>query len=70
MLIFGIFFKVTRIPAAFLIGIWFLLQLISAWVSTGQTDGVAYIAHIGGLMFGAVAGRLLIRRNATDLSPN
>ena len=68
VLILGIFFRVTRIPAAFLIGFWFLLQLISAGVSAGQAGGVAYVAHIGGLMFGAVSGRLLTWRNTANLS--
>ena len=70
VLFFGIFFTVRLIPAVFLIGIWFLLQLISAGVSTEQAGGVAYLAHIGGLMFGAVTGRLLTWWNAADLSPD
>lgn len=68
VLILGIFFRVTRIPAAILIGFWFLLQLISAGVSSEQAGGVAYVAHIGGLVFGAVTGRLLMWWNAADLS--
>lgn len=68
VLFFGIFFRVTVIPAVFLIGFWFLLQLISAGISSGQTEGVAYLAHIGGLLFGAVVGGLLIWWNAADLS--
>ena len=67
-LFFGIFFRIPAIPAAFLIGIWLLLQLISAGISTGQAGGVAYVAHIGGLMFGAITGRLLTWRNAADFS--
>lgn len=69
-LFFGIFFTVRLIPAVFLIGVWFLLQLISAGVSTGEMGGVAYVAHIGGLTFGAVSGRLLTWWNAADLSPD
>ena len=67
VLIFGIFFTVRMIPAVFLIGFWFLLQLISAGVSTEQAGGVAYVAHIGGLLFGAVTGRLLAWRNVASL---
>lgn len=69
VLIFGIFFTVRVIPAVFLIGFWFVLQLISAGASAGQTGGgVAYMAHIGGLLFGAVTGRLFMWWNAADLS--
>jgi membrane associated rhomboid family serine protease len=54
-----IFFKVTYIPAALLIGFWFLTQLFHAGVvAQSQTGGVAYLAHVGGFIFGAVFGRL------------
>ncbi len=54
-----IFLKVTFIPAALLIGFWFLTQLVSAGsVAQAQGGGVAYLAHIGGFIFGAVTARL------------
>jgi membrane associated rhomboid family serine protease len=53
-----IFFRVTFIPAALLIGVWFLLQLVSVGtVAKTQTGGVAYLAHIGGIIFGALTAR-------------
>lgn len=54
-----IFVRITFIPAALLIGVWFLLQLLNAGaVATVQTGGVAYLAHVGGFIFGVVTGRL------------
>jgi rhomboid family protein len=54
-----VFFRITFIPAAFLIGFWFLMQLFSVGaVAHVQTGGVAYLAHIGGFIFGAVTARL------------
>ncbi len=54
-----IFVRVTFIPAALLIGFWFLTQLVSAGsVAQTQGGGVAYLAHIGGFIFGAVTARL------------
>ena len=54
-----IFVQVTMIPAALLIGFWFLTQLFSAGsVAQVQGGGVAYLAHIGGFIFGAVTARL------------
>jgi membrane associated rhomboid family serine protease len=54
-----IFIKTTRIPAALLIGFWFLTQLLNAGaVARVQTGGVAYLAHIGGFIYGAVTARL------------
>lgn len=53
-----IFFTVTLIPAALLIGFWFITQLLSAGtVANTQTGGVAYMAHVGGFVFGAVTAR-------------
>ena len=59
LLIIFVFVRVTMIPAALLIGFWFLIQLFNAGsVATVQTGGVAYLAHVGGFIFGAVAARL------------
>ncbi len=54
-----IFLRITFIPAALLIGFWFLTQLVHAGaVAQVQTGGVAYLAHVGGFVFGAVTARL------------
>ncbi len=59
ILVFGFFVRVTFIPAALLIGFWFLIQLLSFGVIADvQSGGVAYMAHIGGMIFGAVTARL------------
>ena len=58
LLLIFIFVKVTFIPAALLIGFWFLTQLIHAGqVAQVQTGGVAYLAHVGGFIFGAITAR-------------
>ncbi len=60
---FLFFVRVTFIPAAVLIGVWFLIQLFSVGaVANVQTGGVAYLAHIGGFVFGVAAARLLVHR--------
>jgi len=59
ILVIFIFVKITFIPAALLIGFWFLIQLFSAGqVAHAQAGGVAYLAHVGGFIFGAVTARL------------
>jgi len=59
ILFFGFFARVTFIPAALLIGLWFLSQLIDMGViASSNTGGVAYMAHIGGLIFGVATARL------------
>jgi len=47
---------IIMIPAIFFLGFWFLLQVLSvsfSWVA-GGSSGVAYWAHIGGFVAGAV----------------
>ena len=68
LLFLGWFVRVTFVPAALLIGFWFLTQLVSLGDVTGeQSGGVAYMAHIGGLMFGALTARMFEGgRNAFD----
>jgi membrane associated rhomboid family serine protease len=56
MLVF-IGFYITRLvlPAYFMLGYWFLLQLLGALPATsGTTGGVAFWAHIGGFITGIV----------------
>jgi membrane associated rhomboid family serine protease len=58
--------RVTLVPAIVLIGIWFLTQLFSevgALTSTSSGGGVAYMAHIGGFIFGLGTARLFETQN-------
>ena len=65
LLIIVIYVTVTYIPAVLLIGVWFLIQLLDAGaVAKVQTGGVAYLAHVGGFLFGVVTARLWMRRRA------
>ncbi len=59
LLVISVFVRIRFIPAALLIGFWFLTQLLNAGsVAQVQTGGVAYLAHVGGAVFGAVTARL------------
>jgi membrane associated rhomboid family serine protease len=74
-LIFIIFFvTLVEIPAVILLGIWFILQFIPAIGQTAITDlaggdSVAYLAHVGGFIFGLAAIRLFARRRAEPALP-
>jgi membrane associated rhomboid family serine protease len=60
VLFFLIFFRVTFIPAAILIGFWFVIQLLNfGAVAEVRTGGVAYLAHIAGFLFGVVTARFI-----------
>jgi membrane associated rhomboid family serine protease len=57
----GIFITTIRIPAVYFLGFWFVQQAISSVASLGMTveGGVAYWAHAGGFIFGAIVGPIL-----------
>jgi membrane associated rhomboid family serine protease len=57
----GFFITTVRIPAVFFLGFWFIQQAFSSVASLGMPDqsGVAYWAHAGGFIFGAILGPLL-----------
>jgi membrane associated rhomboid family serine protease len=59
------FFLPFPLPAFVLIGFWFLIQLFSGFSSLGPTavgagGGVAYFAHVGGFIAGAVLVNLFM----------
>ena len=61
------FFTFIEIPAMVLLGAWFLLQFIPAVGQLATPDvagegGVAYLAHVGGFVFGLVAIKLFANR--------
>ncbi|MBE9115778.1 rhomboid family intramembrane serine protease [Lusitaniella coriacea LEGE 07157] len=62
----GIFFYTVRIPAIFFLGFWFVQQafngisMLQVPVNVGmEGGGVAYWAHAGGFVFGAILALLL-----------
>jgi membrane associated rhomboid family serine protease len=60
----GWFVQIAFIPAILLVGIWFLIQFFSEFgaLAQVQSGGVAYMAHIGGFIFGALTARLFESR--------
>jgi membrane associated rhomboid family serine protease len=67
LLFLFIFVRITFIPAALLIGFWFLIQVFDyGVVANVQTGGVAYVAHIAGFLFGVVTAPLFRNRLRMD----
>src|SRR4029453_72588 len=59
----GFFYQLIEVRAVFVLGFWFLLQLIDGIASlglAGAEGGVAFFAHIGGFVAGVAMG-LLVR---------
>ncbi len=49
----GCFTRVMYVPAGFVLGLWFLMQVLSGGMSLGrQGGGVAFFAHVGGFLAG------------------
>ncbi len=53
----GFFWRVIRVPAYVMIGLWFLYQLMLA--SVPLNTGVAYWAHIGGFLADMTLARII-----------
>jgi len=60
LVIFIFFVRIVPIPALIVLGIWFLMQVLSVPAS-GRT-GVAFFAHIGGFLIGMLLTGLFARR--------
>jgi rhomboid family protein len=70
VVIIGWFVQVTFIPAIVMVGLWFLTQLFSQVGALAQVQsdgGVAYMAHIGGFIFGMLACQLFESRRLRRL---
>jgi len=63
LLIFlGFFVTTVAVPAVFMLGYWFLLQLLQGLPALGsETGGVAFWAHVGGFVGGLILVRLFRR---------
>jgi len=57
----GIFYKLTMLPAAVVLGFWFVFQLFDGVAALGGADvsGVAVWAHIGGFVAGMLMAKLI-----------
>jgi len=64
----GFFLRMTLVPASIVLGLWFVLQLFSGFLSLGGPDvgGVAFWAHIGGFVAGVVMAKLLAPRRRPE----
>ena len=60
----GFFYQLIDVPAVIVLGFWFVLQLIDGLTSLGMLQtgggGVAFFAHIGGFVVGALMARIAI----------
>lgn len=58
----GFFVRIALLPAALVLGLWFVLQVIEGFLAVGanaDVGGVAIWAHVGGFVIGALLARLV-----------
>lgn len=63
VLIVFFFIQFVVLPAKFVLGFWFIYQLVLSLldISSPGSGGVAYLAHVGGFVFGYGLLRMLIK---------
>lgn len=66
---FGFYLHSMHLKAGWVLGLWFVMQLLSSAASTGQQGGVAFGAHIGGFVSGMLLLPLFKRRAVRYLHP-
>ncbi len=65
----GYFMRIMYIPAGFVLGFYFILQLFQGTLSLGQNSGgVAWFAHIGGFLAGLLLVGLFKQRTVSFLN--
>jgi membrane associated rhomboid family serine protease len=58
----------VEIPAFFFLGLWLILQFLSAAGTPDQGGGIAWWAHIGGFVFGMILLKIFLRLPETAMS--
>jgi hypothetical protein len=51
----------VEVPAYFFLGLWFIMQFLSATLTPTGGGGIAWWAHIGGFLFGMILLKLFLR---------
>ncbi|MCZ6890272.1 MAG: rhomboid family intramembrane serine protease, partial [Gammaproteobacteria bacterium] len=70
LIFLGIFVTTITVPAIFMLGYWFVIQILSGLPALGRAGGgVAFWAHIGGFVAG-LALVLLFKRPGTGAGPS
>ncbi len=68
-----VFVEIIELPALFLLGFWFVMQLFSAGIGAiteaGDSGGIAFVAHVAGFAAGA-AGVLVFRKKRVEWNEN
>jgi membrane associated rhomboid family serine protease len=64
----GVLTRLVRLPAVFVLGLWFVLQIVNSALAPAG-GGVAWVAHAGGFVAGLVLIPLFKRRDVALFQP-
>ena len=59
-------FMLLRVPALIVLGIWFVGQVVSSFAAEDGAGGVAFLAHVGGFIGGAILVRWFLRERRRE----
>jgi membrane associated rhomboid family serine protease len=66
----GMYTRMMYVPAGIVLGLWFVMQMLSGGMSLGQSGGgVAFFAHVGGFLAGMALIGLFKRPDVHFFSP-
>lgn len=65
----GFMFQTARLPAGWVLGFWFVFQILNSLLSAGAGGGIAWGAHIGGFVAGTVLLPFFRRRGVRLWQP-
>jgi len=66
LIVLVVFVQIVRLPAAAVLILWFVLQLLQGAVTSSVAGGVAFWAHVGGFAAGAALIRLFARSKLVE----
>jgi membrane associated rhomboid family serine protease len=69
VLVFFFFIRLMYIPAAIVLGMWFVIQVASGAAASGAGSGVAWWAHVGGFVVGMMLVGLFKRPGTPFFHP-
>jgi membrane associated rhomboid family serine protease len=69
VLILFVFIMIRQFPAKVVLGIWFGYQVLMSLAGSSSGGGVAWMAHVGGFIFGWVILKLLLKIRGRGTTP-
>jgi len=57
-----VFFFTIRLPALFVLGFWFVIQFLNMTLVYNHESNVAWMAHIGGFLFGLIYSIIFVKK--------